>query len=128
MLHDNGKAFTKTYINAKGENDGQAHYYQHQCVGAYDSMFYLDAAGYKTEEKVYISNLIYYHMHPYMSWQQSQKAMNRDRNLIGEKMFSDILKLHDADISAHIPEKVIENDDISHSVVREEGEAVEREQ
>lgn len=40
LLHDCGKPFTKSFRNSKGEISGEAHYYQHQCVGAYDSLFF----------------------------------------------------------------------------------------
>ena len=40
-------------------------------------------------------------MHPYMSWYQSDKAMAKDRWLIGDKMFKDVLALHEADLAAH---------------------------
>ena len=103
LLHDIGKEFTKTYINSRGENDGEAHYYQHQCVGAYDAMFYLNEAEFNPEDQLYVSNLIYYHMHPYMAWEQSQKAMNRDKHMMGDKMFNDVTLLHEADAYAHIP-------------------------
>lgn len=101
LLHDNGKVFTKTSINSRGEKDGDCHYYQHQCVGAYDAMFYSDVVGLHYTETVQIINLIYYHMHPYISWKQSEKALNKDRKIIGEAMFNNILLLHEADLAAH---------------------------
>ena len=102
MLHDNGKLYTKTRTNAKGEIDGNCHYYQHHCVGAYNSMFYMHRAGHFTnEDMVYISNLIYYHMHPYNQWKQSEKSLKRDKELIGEKLYNDIMVLHQADLEAH---------------------------
>ena len=101
LLHDCGKPFTKSIANAKGEVDGECHYYQHHCVGAYDSLFFTDQMRFQTEQKVYISNLIYYHMHPYNAWKQSEKAKARDRVLLGEKLYKDIWKLHTADERAH---------------------------
>lgn len=101
LLHDCGKPFTKTITNAKGEIDGECHYYQHHCVGAYDSLFFTDQMRFQNTQKVYISNLIYYHMHPYTSWKQSEKAKMRDRALLGEKLYKDIWKLHTADERAH---------------------------
>lgn len=99
LLHDIGKIDTKTRCNAKGKFDGDCHYYQHHCVGAYNSMLYL--LGYQTAKILDIANLIYYHMHPYTSWKQSEKAKERDRKLIGEEMFEDVNRLHEADIAAH---------------------------
>lgn len=101
LLHDIGKIETKTYLNSKGENDGDCHYYQHHCVGAYNSMFYLYYYGFSSNLIIYISNLIYYHMHPYISWKSSEKAKMNDRKLLGDEMFNDILLLHEADIAAH---------------------------
>lgn len=102
MLHDNGKLHTKTRTNARGIEDGNCHYYQHHCVGAYNITFYLHYAKQFTEEDItYISNLIFYHMHPYCQWKQSEKALNKDKRLLGDKLFNDIMLLHDADLYAH---------------------------
>lgn len=118
LLHDNGKVFTKTEINAKGESDGQSHYYQHHCVGAYDSLFYTEKLGLPIEDRLHIAQAIYYHMHPYMSWSQSEKALKRDMNLMSHDVFDDVQKLHQADKNAHMPELYIDNgilnDIISH--------------
>lgn len=101
LLHDQGKIMTKSRLNSKGEDDGDCHYYQHHCVGAYNSMFYTANAGFSIEDVIYIANLIYYHMHPYLSWKQSKSVERRTRIQIGEKMFDDILLLHEADVYAH---------------------------
>lgn len=53
------------------------------------------------ERALYIASLINWHMRPYISWSQSEKSKQRDRILIGEQMFEDIIKLHEADVSAH---------------------------
>lgn len=113
-FHDIGKEFTRSKYNYKGEKDRNYHYYQHQCVGAYDVFFYLwpeltkeDTQGTCIESEItcaramYISNLIYFHMHPLLAWKQSEKAKERDRKMMGEEMFLDILRLHEADIHAH---------------------------
>ena len=101
LLHDNGKVFTKTRINAKGEEDGDCHYYQHHCVGAYNSLFYTNEMNLNEEEKTYIANLIYFHMHPFTSWRQSEKAKIKSKNQMGDEMYNDILCLHEADLAAH---------------------------
>jgi predicted kinase len=122
ILHDNGKVFTKTHINAKGENDGQCHYYQHHCVGAYDSMFYTDVMKLNYEDRLAVANMIYYHMHPYMSWAQSEKAMKRDIKLIGDNMYKDIMVLHDADVAAHSSRK---QEIVNKEEIEEKSEALE---
>lgn len=101
LLHDIGKVFTQSKLNSKGEDDGDYHYYQHHCVGAYDSLFYTYNMGYTTEEMLHVSNLIYYHMHPYMSWKQSEKAREKDRKILGDNMIREIDILHKADAFAH---------------------------
>lgn len=40
-------------------------------------------------------------MHPYCQWKQSEKVLNKDKKLLGAKLFNDILCLHDADVYAH---------------------------
>lgn len=102
MLHDNGKLYTKTTTNAKGVEEGDCHYYQHHSYGAYECLFYLNSAGQFAEQGMtYIANLIYYHMHPYIQWKQSEKALNKDKKLLGDRLFNDIMLLHDADLYAH---------------------------
>ena len=101
FMHDIGKVFTKSPLNSKGEIDDDYHYYQHHCVGAYDSFFYTDAMELSKFDKLRIANLIYYHMMPFTSWKQSPKAEQRCRAQIGEKMYEDIMKLHEADLAAH---------------------------
>lgn len=111
LLHDIGKEFTKTYINARGENDGEAHYYQHQNVGSYDSLFYTKDINISDDDRLDIANMIYYHMHPYMSWSKSMKSMNRDKMMLGDKMFNNIQLLHEADRNAHMPTQLIDKPD-----------------
>lgn len=101
LLHDIGKVETQSKLNKKGEFDGDYHYYQHHCVGAYESLFYMAELCYDSDDILRVANLIYYHMHPYLSWKQSEKAKERDRRLIGDDMFNDIMLLHKADLAAH---------------------------
>lgn len=101
FLHDIGKLKTKTRVNRKGIEDGECHYFQHQCVGAYMAGFYLVNANFGLEEMVDIMNLIYFHMHPYGAWKQSDKAAERDKSMIGEDMYNRIMALHEADLAAH---------------------------
>ena len=106
--HDAGKLYTRSFFNKKGEYDDNAHYYQHHCVGAYIMMVALALEGYYnysgSETNYYthdqiteIINYIYYHMHPLTAWKQSEKAMERDRELLGEEFFNNVLLLSEAD-------------------------------
>lgn len=96
MLHDEGKIFTKNFFDAKGNPSDEAHYYSHQYCGAYDSLFYKMLGNH-----LYVAQLIQFHMHPYMSWRQSEKSKKRDRKILGEQLFKDIMLLHQADVAAH---------------------------
>lgn len=96
LIHDNGKIFTKDFHNKHGEETEEAHYYGHQYVGAYNSLFYEDI-----NDHLYVAQLIQWHMHPYTVWKDSIKAMNRDKSLLGEELFNDITILHKADVDAH---------------------------
>lgn len=103
-IHDIGKLQTQTFIDKKGNRSSDAHYYDHNFVGAYEAMFYLKQCKYpkiRDEEILHICTLIQYHMHPYLGWKDSEKAKNRDRLLLGDKWFNEVLLLHEADVAAH---------------------------
>ena len=97
ILHDNGKPFTKTFKNGKGEITEIAHYYSHEHTGSYDSLFY-DITGLH----LYVSVLIRWHMQPYF-WEKdnNEKLHSKYRKLWGEDLYRDVMYLHSADKSAH---------------------------
>lgn len=102
--HDIGKLYTKSFKNNKGEDTQIAHFYGHECYGAY---LYLssDLACYDTRdsliETLYTAALINWHMKPYVAWRQSSKARDKDKNLIGRRMYDEIMLVHAADMAAH---------------------------
>lgn len=97
VLHDIGKPFTKSFVNSKGETTEVAHYYDHQHVSAYDSLFYANPE----LDRVYIAAVIQWHMRPYeLERTESDKAVSKFRKLVGEELYTDIMKLHLADIHA----------------------------
>lgn len=96
LLHDEGKIFTQTFKNAKGEVTEEAHYYSHEHCSSYDSLFY-EIPCYN----LYVAVLIRWHMNPYMAWRQSERAKRRDKLLLGEELFNNIYLLHTADKEAH---------------------------
>lgn len=96
LIHDCGKPKCATYINAKGEQTDECHYYNHQFCGSFDSLFFSGI-----DRHLYVAQLIQWHMRPYLAWEQSDKAMQKDRKLLGEPLFNDICLLHAADVSAH---------------------------
>ena len=101
LLHDCGKIFTKSFINSKGEKTDIAHYYQHHCVGAYNSLFYI----FKGDvESLDVSILVNLHMMPY-NWEKgfenSEKIKRKYQKLWGDKLYNDVMLLHAADLKAH---------------------------
>lgn len=98
MLHDCGKCFTKTFTNAKGELTSEAHYYSHEKVGSYDSLFYEKYGC----NHIRVATLIRWHMQPYF-WERenNEKMHNKYRKFWGEELYNDIMALHEADKSAH---------------------------
>lgn len=95
ILHDCGKPFCATYTNKKGEITNECHYYDHQFVGAYNSLFY-DCRGINP---LYIASRIRWHMQPYFN--KEEKTKIKYRKLWGENMYRDIMLLHEADKAAH---------------------------
>lgn len=112
-FHDIGKAYTKSFIDSKGNLSEDAHYYGHENYGAYlflviqnygISVGEYESAKTNLGEKIsnlYIASLINWHMRPHTAWKQSEKARERDKMLIGEGMYQDIMLLHEADLAAH---------------------------
>ena len=99
LLHDCGKMFCKTFTNSKGEVTEQAHYYNHERVGSYNSLFYDTENG---VDHLEIAVLIRWHMQPYF-WEKdnNEKQHNKYRKLWGEELYKDIMRLHEADLNAH---------------------------
>lgn len=101
LLHDCGKPFTKSFINSKGEETDIAHYYQHHCCGAYDSLFfrYPDDV-----DRLDVSVLINLHMMPYF-WEKDkehgEKTRQKYQKLWGNELYNNVMKLHEADKNAH---------------------------
>lgn len=84
--HDIGKPYVKAFVDSKGNPCETAHYYQHQCVGAWMSYGF----EYITP---YIAWLISTHMDPYMN--------TKYYNNLPPFLKKDIDLLHEADLNAH---------------------------
>lgn len=99
LFHDIGKPFTKTFVDCRGNTSSIAHYYDHQYVSAYDSLFYAGA----DVDRLYVANLIQWHMRPFEFERPvvPAKAAEKVKRLLGDKMFSDLMELHRADVAAH---------------------------
>lgn len=103
-LHDTGKLETKTFINSKGEKTDIAHFYNHEKVSAYDSLFHVNLRSriemMKDEEFVLETiKLIQWHMLPWTK--MSEKTEQKYKKLLGENFWNDLMILHKADEEAH---------------------------
>lgn len=99
LLHDCGKPFCQTFKNAKGELGEIAHYYNHEHVSAYESLFngYLD-----TKDIVEVSALVTWHMQPYFyEKNDNEKLHNKYKRIWGERFYNMVTALHRADKAAH---------------------------
>ena len=98
LLHDIGKAFTKGFVNTKGETTEIAHYYNHHNVSAYNSLFYGDF----DLNRLNVAAIIQWHMKPFeiKRLESPASAKKRFKKLIGNKMYKEVMTLHAADITA----------------------------
>lgn len=83
--HDIGKPYTKDFKDAKGNPSEEAHYYQHQCVGAYIACGLIDVPR--------VIWLISTHMEPFFN--------SKYYNNLPPFLKKDIDLLHEADLAAH---------------------------
>lgn len=109
-FHDIGKIITKSFTDANGNKTEDAHYYGHEHASAY--MYLLRVNNEVITDKsippedlniwniLYVANLIDFHMKPYTSWKQSEKALKRDLQRYGEQFLCDVYVLHKADEEA----------------------------
>lgn len=97
MLHDCGKCFTQVFVNGKGEATTDAHYYGHEHISSYNSLFFG-----MTCNPLDVAVRTRWHMQPYF-WEKdnNEKLHNKYRKLWGEELYSDIMRLHVADKNAH---------------------------
>lgn len=97
LLHDVGKPETKSYLNKDGNGDGKAHYYNHQNVGSYKSLFLDYPEDMTIDDILHVCALIGYHMVPYTF---GKKGRDRAKERFGEDFFNEIMSLHECDIRA----------------------------
>lgn len=89
FLHDIGKFDTKTMV------DGEAHYYGHEHVGAYNSLMVHDIASF--DDKLHRALLIELHMHPYM-YKDDNTLKAKDKTLFGNTVIDEVMLIHNADM------------------------------
>lgn len=101
-IHDCGKPFTKGFRDSKGNPCEFAHYYQHQCVGAYDSLFF-DFEDKSDADILEIACLVGLHMDPF-SWQKG-RTLEKYKKRWGEELFGKVMRIHEADVECSIQVK-----------------------
>ena len=85
-MHDIGKPYVKAFVDSKGNPCETAHYYQHQCVGAWFAYGCSYGNG-------YVAWLVSTHMEPYFN--------SKYYNNLPPFLKKDIDLLHEADLNAH---------------------------
>lgn len=102
LMHDCGKPFTQTFKNAKGEPSEIAHYYNHEHVSAYESLFLLTIYEEDIIETINISALVTWHMQPYFfEHNNNEKLHNKYKRIWGKEFYNMVMALHEADKAAH---------------------------
>lgn len=84
-LHDCGKPYVKSFVNTKGETTETAHYYQHQCTGAWI------ACG--LTSSINVLWLISTHMAPFLNEKYYNNLPSYLKTMVDQ--------LHEADLAAH---------------------------
>lgn len=97
LFHDTGKAFCKSFTNHKGENTKYARFIRHENVSAQITAYYLGLMGYDDEFVKSVVKLVQFHMYPMRA---SEKTMRSVKGLIGDRLYSKLLVLHEADTLA----------------------------
>ena len=98
-IHDIGKDLVKIYRNHKGEETEVAHYYGHENVSCYLSLFYLlwNWPDLSDGEILHICNLVLMHMRPCCVYNQSKKSLERDTAMFGLAFMKELMVLHECD-------------------------------
>lgn len=99
LIHDCGKPFCKQFKDVKGNGCDIAHYYDHENVGAYDTLFFQYSSYIDT---LTVSVLVNLHMRPY-AWERddNKKLQEKNKELWGDTLYSLVMSLHEADKTAH---------------------------
>ena len=101
LLHDLGKESTKAFLDSKGEPSEEAHFYNHERVGAYDSFSY--TGDMSEQERMRVALLIRWHMLPFVISHSENPAKTeaKFRRLLGDNVWKNIQILHECDMRAH---------------------------
>lgn len=94
LLHDCGKPATKVF-----DDNNIAHYYRHENVGAYESLFYSRNLGFTDHDILEIAILVELHMRMYEVDKTGKN--NKLLNILGSRLYRELEILHEADKEAH---------------------------
>lgn len=97
LLHDTGKAETKTFENRKRQIGRYAHFYGHEYVSSQLAVNLLRSLGYEYDFIYEVATLCQFHM--YLLDEKANK--DKLKKLVGEKTFKQLEFLRDADTLAH---------------------------
>lgn len=98
-MHDIGKIKTMDFYDIHGDSSTDAHYYQHHCVGAYDSMFL--KLGDK-EDKDYLLERAFYIRWHMLGYDIKQKSTeDKYKRIFGKNIYNNLMLLHRADVESH---------------------------
>ncbi len=108
LLHDIGKLYTQTF-----SEDGNAHYYAHESVGAYEvicntffpTLLVLPRT-FKELVRVQLDVVFYINYHMHMNSIKTEKAEKKWKRLFGEQKFNDLKIFNKADRSRKEAEDV----------------------
>jgi predicted kinase len=101
LIHDCGKPFTKTFENKKGIVSEEAHYYDHDKVGSYNSLFYNMS---EDIDRVYVAALIQYHMIMHFMDNWKEKTVEKYTKMfedMPDNFWYNLKLLNEADKNAH---------------------------
>lgn len=98
LYHDIGKLFTKDFHDSNGNPSEEAHYYNHENIGAYMFLAYTDDTFGLQWDRLEIAALINWHMRPYITMNETKKQ--RERDMLGEEFCAMLDILHEADEEA----------------------------
>ena len=93
ILHDAGKPYVKAFVNSKGEPCEQAHFYQHQCIGAWQFYGTQQMLNMSYSDFLKAAWLISVHMDPYLNTKYYYN--------LPAYLKSEVDLLHEADAAAH---------------------------
>lgn len=94
-FHDIGKPFAKVFKNAKGEPSEVAHFYGHECYGAYlIGLHYPNNTWWKV-----VANVVQWHMAPHIYGEKKLKQLEKR---LGPELWDLVMKVHECDKAATI--------------------------